>query len=146
MKRILKLFLLTICVMLILSISAFTVITASTIGSALKVTDISLSDVINENISNEEYAALKDAIRQKSSELGTAAAERVISVFKYVFPSPTLNVEYTEPNPIPSAEDALKQIESAANKGLKDGLDILNDIEQQNNAILKDIIENNNKD
>lgn len=146
MKKILKFFFMSGLTVLVLMFLSFTVIAISALAPTLKKADVSFVDIVTENLDPEEYTEIKSMVKESSSELGKDAAISIINILKALFPS-TASIEIeTTPVPSLSPEEVLKQIDDSAAKSAKEGLEILKDIDKQNLEILKDSIENNNKD
>lgn len=135
MKKLVKLFLFTVTGMFVLLILSFSFITASTFGPVLKDADVTLLDLLRNKVDPEKVAEVESLVKERSSSLGKDAAESVIAGLKKIFPVPPAET-YTDNEERPMTED----------EALKEGLDILSEMDATNKAILKEAIENMEED
>lgn len=135
------------------------------IQPTLKGTGVSFFDLVHGDLSQDEYTLISERLSDNASSLGDRTGAKVVSVLKQLFPDPNFSYSDLPPMeyPYPSvdevvdannaiAEDGakqaielMKQNEDDIQKAKEEGLKILQDSENENQAIKNKTLGDDNK-
>ena len=139
MKKLFKIFLVTIIINLIVYTGLTTWLGVSSIIPSFEKADISLVDLLKKDIDPVKKVEIEQSVNEKSKEIGKQAAEKIISGLKVITPNVKINLAKMPkiPYPYPSTNEVVENNNEAANRAAKSGLKILQDSVKQSEAIKK---------
>lgn len=114
----------------------------SVLSPSLKSADVSLMDLIKSDLTPEQEAKLDSVLKEKATALGKVGAKKFTAIFFYLFPpvdfdySPVDSASY----PYPSASEIIDSNNENTKDALKQGLEILNQMDKDTEAIRKKAI------
>lgn len=149
MKKVLKIFVVLVIVNFTVLFSFLGWLGFSVVSPSLENTDISIIDLISNDLDQDAVERLEKEINNQAGKLGTTSGKNVTAVLDKLIPNPDIDLTtMPETNyPYPSLDEVMEMNNVSADEGMKKGMQYLKEQELSNQEAIKQglsYIEENN--